>query len=652
MNSALPSPTPAQEKERHGLVRVAAVAPALQLGDVAENVLRTVEAVKQCAADGCRLVVLPELGLTGYSCGDVFYNEGLLRRVEAGLTLLLAATRDLPCCVVVGLPWLLRDRLYNVAAVLAGGRLLGVVPKSVLPNSGEFYERRWFSPAATATDDTVLFGGDSIPFGTDLIFEAADVRGFRIAVELCEDLWSVVPPSSKAALAGATLLVNLSASNEILGKAGYRRDLVKQQAARCLAAYVYASAGPGESSTDLVFSGPCLIAENGVLLAESDRFDFAGGQAVADVDLQWLEHDRLHSSSFRDETPPGTYRRIPFELGPHATDAPGDLRRYLAATPFIPKSLSGRKEVCEEIFAIQATGLARRLTAARASTAVIGLSGGLDSTLAFLVMVRAAEKLGWKHDRLVAITMPGFGTSGRTRGNAETLAAAFGVNLRTISIEAAVRQHFADIGHPESQHDVVFENAQARERTQVLMDIANQTNGIVVGTGDLSEAALGWCTFNGDHMSMYHVNAGVPKTLVRYLIGWCAEEWCQADASCVLHDIIDTPISPELLPLGNDAELVQKTEDVVGPYELHDFFLFHLVRHGASREKILFLAQLAFAGSPWASSVEKWLTVFLKRFAQSQFKRSAMPDGPKVGSVALSPRGDWRMPSDWMGPLP
>lgn len=640
------------EKEQHGLVRVAAMSPALQLGDVAENVLRSIEAIKQGAAEGCRLVVLPELGLTGYSCGDLFYNEGLLRRVDAGLKLLAAATRELSCCVVVGLPWQLRDRLYNVAAVLAGGRVLGAVPKSVLPNSGEFYERRWFSPAATATDDSVLFDGVAVPFGTNLIFEAANLPALRIAVELCEDLWSVIPPSSRAALAGATVLVNLSASNEILGKAGYRRDLVKQQAGRCLAAYVYASAGPGESSTDLVFSGACLIAENGVLLAESDRFDFTGGKAIADVDLQWLEHDRLHSSSYRDEAPSGNYRRIVFDLGTAAEEAPGDLRRFLSATPFIPKSQSGRKDVCEEIFAIQATGLARRLTAARAATAVIGLSGGLDSTLAFLVMVRAAEQLGWTRDRLVAVTMPGFGTSGRTRSNAETLAAAFGVTLRTISIEAAVRQHFADIGHPESQHDVVFENAQARERTQVLMDIANQTGGIVVGTGDLSEAALGWCTFNGDHMSMYHVNAGVPKTLVRYLIGWCADEWCQADAGCVLHDIIDTPISPELLPLGSDAEVVQKTEDVVGPYELHDFFLFHLVRHGASRDKILFLAQRVFAGSPFEPVVEKWLSVFLKRFAQSQFKRSAMPDGPKVGSVALSPRGDWRMPSDWMGELP
>jgi len=645
----MPDTSFALERERHGLVRVAAMAPALQLGDVAENVVRSVAAVKQGAAEGCRLVVLPELGLTGYSCGDLFYQEGLLQRVAAGLRLLVSATRDLPCCVVVGLPWKVRDRLYNVAAVMAGGRLLGVVPKSVLPNSGEFYERRWFSPAATVADDTVWFDGLEIPFGTDLIFDAAEVPGLRIGVELCEDLWSVVPPSSLAALAGATVLVNLSASNEVLGKAAYRRDLVRQQAARCLAAYVYASAGPGESSTDLVFSGHCLIAENGVLLAESERFDFAGGQAVADVDVQWLEQDRLHSSSFRDEAQRAVFRRVRFELGALAGTDGANLKRRLPATPFIPKSQERRREVCEEIFAIQATGLARRLTAARAATAVVGLSGGLDSTLAFLVMVRAAEKLGWARKQLVAVTMPGFGTSGRTRGNAEKLAAAFGVTLRTVSIEAAVRQHFADIGHPESQHDVVFENAQARERTQVLMDVANQMGGIVVGTGDLSEAALGWCTFNGDHMSMYHVNAGVPKTLVRYLIEWCAEDWCREEAGEVLHDIADTPISPELLPLGSEAELVQKTEEVVGPYELHDFFLFHLVRHGASREKVLFLASQAFAGSPLESVLEKWLDVFLRRFAQNQFKRSVMPDGPKVGSVALSPRGDWRMPSDWMG---
>jgi NAD+ synthase (glutamine-hydrolysing) len=649
MKTTKPDPSSALERERYGLVRVAAVAPALKLGDVDENVARSVAAVKECAAAGCRLVVLPELGLTGYSCGDLFFQEGLLQRVRDGVAWLVAATREQGCCVVVGLPWQVRDRLYNVAAVLAGGRLLGVVPKSVLPNSGEFYERRWFSPAATVVDAEVRFEGGAVPFGTDLIFEAAEVPGLRIGVELCEDLWSVVPPSSLAALGGATVLVNLSASNEVLGKAAYRRQLVQQQAARCLAAYVYASAGPGESSTDVVFSGHCLIAENGVLLAESERFDFAGGQAVADVDVQWLEQDRLHSSSFRDEAPGAVFRRVSFELGSPVADGGGGMMRQLPATPFIPRSEERRREVCEEIFAIQATGLARRLKAARAATAVVGLSGGLDSTLAFLVMVRAAEKLGWKREQLVAVTMPGFGTSGRTRGNAEALAGAFGVTLRTVSIEAAVRQHFADIGHPEGVHDVVFENAQARERTQVLMDVANQVGGIVVGTGDLSEAALGWCTFNGDHMSMYHVNAGVPKTLVRYLIEWCAEDWCREEAGAVLHDIVDTPISPELLPLGSEAELVQKTEEVVGPYELHDFFLFHLVRHGASREKIRFLASQAFAGSALEDQVEKWLAVFLRRFAQNQFKRSVMPDGPKVGSVALSPRGDWRMPSDWMG---
>lgn len=649
MQSFSPATQPVQERERHGLVRVAAVAPALQLGDVATNVVRTVEAVKQAVAEGSRLVVLPELGLTGYSCGDLFYNEGLLERVEAGLRLLVSATRELPCVLVVGLPWRVQGRMYNAAAVIGRGRLLGVVPKSVLPTAGEFYERRWFSPAATVGVDKVNFDGGEVPFGTDLIFEVADVAGLRIGVELCEDLWSVVPPSSLAALAGATVLVNLSASNEVLGKAGYRRELVKQQAARCLAAYVYASAGPGESSTDVVFSGHCLIAENGVLLAESERFDFAGSRAVADVDVQWLEHDRLHSSSFRDAAAPVVFRRVQVALGECPEVVAGALRRPLPATPFIPGSQSRRREVCEEIFAIQATGLARRLEAARAKTAVVGLSGGLDSTLAFLVMVRAAEKLGWGRERLVAVTMPGFGTTGRTRGNAEQLAAVLGVELRTISIEAAVRQHFADIGHPEGLHDVVFENAQARERTQVLMDVANQMGGIVVGTGDLSESALGWCTFNGDHMSMYHVNVGVPKTLVRYLIEWCAEDWCREDAGKVLHDIVDTPISPELLPLGLDAELVQKTEEVVGPYELHDFFLFHLVRHGAAREKIAFLAGQAFAGTPFAPVVEKWLEVFLRRFGQSQFKRSVMPDGPKVGSVALSPRGDWRMPSDWMG---
>ncbi len=639
-----------REKEGHGLVRVAAVSPELRLGDVAANVKLMVEAATPLVLkEGARVVVLPELGLTGYSCGDLFYQAALQQRALQGLQALAEATTDWPAFLLVGLPWAVRDRLYNVAAVLAGGRVIGVVPKTFLPNANEFYERRWFSPAGTVVDEFIMWQGEAVPFGTDLVFEVEDVPGLRVGVEICEDLWAVVPPSSAAALAGATVLVNLSASDEVLGKARYRRDLVAQQSARCLAAYVYAGAGAGESSTDVVYSGHCLIAENGAVLAESERFGFGAASAVADVDVQWLGHDRLHATSFRDDETVAVFRTVSVRLGAAVSDAV--LKRPVVARPFVPGVAADRRAVCEEIFAIQSTGLARRLMAARAKAAVIGLSGGLDSTLALLVMIKGLERAGLPRSMALAVTMPGFGTSVRTKSNAEKLAEALGVTLRTIPIGAAVKQHFVDIGHPEDQHDVVFENAQARERTQVLMDIANQTGGIVVGTGDLSESALGWCTFNGDHMSMYHVNAGVPKTLVRYLIEWCAEEMYRDEAGAVLHDIAATPISPELLPLDAQGGIEQKTEDVVGPYELHDFFLYHLVRHGSSKEKILFLARQAFAGTEHEAVIDRWLDVFLRRFATQQFKRSVMPDGPKVGSVALSPRGDWRMPSDWMGEL-
>jgi NAD+ synthase (glutamine-hydrolysing) len=460
----------------------------------------------------------------------------------------------------------------------------------------------------------------------------------------------VIPPSSHAALAGATVLANPSASDEVLGKAPYRRNLVCQQSARCLAAYLYAGAGAGESSTDVVYSGHALIAENGVILGETERFSFQTKSAVADVDLQRLQHERFKSAAFRDDESRPVFRSVNFTLGASASTG-SNLLRPLSAHPFVPPAGADRKAVCEEIFAIQATGLARRLRQTKSKTAVLGLSGGLDSTLALLVLIEALKRAGMPPNAALAITMPGFGTTSRTKSNAEKLAEALGIPLRTISIRAAVEQHFADIGQPPGQLDITYENAQARERTQVLMDVANQTGGIVVGTGDLSEAALGWCTFNGDHMSMYHVNAGVPKTLVKYLIEWAATELYAQEAGAILHDIIDTPISPELLPVGADGQIEQKTEDTVGPYELHDFFLFHFVRHGTPAEKIRWLANIAFAGKHEAAVIDRWLAVFLRRFAQNQFKRSSIPDGPKVGSVALSPRGDWRMPSDWAGAL-
>ena len=644
------SPSPTSTRERLGFVRVAAVSPELVLGDVAKNVAILAREARSLAHRGCRLVVFPELSLTGYSCADLFHTEALRAAAVRGLGELAQATHDLPTVLVVGLPLLVQDRLYNMAAVLAKGRVLGLVPKVFLPNSSEFYERRWFSPAHTLNAMHVRLNGADVPIGAELLFEAQDVPGFVLGVEICEDLWTVIPPSSHQALAGATLLANPSASTEVLGKAPYRRHLVAQQAARCLAAYVYAGAGAGESSTDVVYSGHCLVAENGLLLSESERFSFETRQTVTDVDVQHLAHDRLKSSSFRDEAGSIGFRRLLFDLGPEL-GSDDKLLRTISAHPFVPSAKVDRAAVCEEIFAIQATGLARRLKQARAKTAVLGLSGGLDSTLALLVMLEAIKRAGLPMTAALTITMPGFGTTTRTKGNAEKLAEALNIELRTISINEAVRQHFADIGHSETQHDATYENSQARERTQILMDIANKTGGIVVGTGDLSEAALGWCTFNGDHMSMYHVNSGVPKTLVRYLIEWCADGPFAEKAGAILRDIADTPITPELLPLAADESLQQKTEDTIGPYELHDFFLFHFVRHGSNAEKIRWLAAQAFAGKYDDETIAKWLAVFFKRFAQNQFKRSSVPDGPKVGSVALSPRGDWRMPSDYAGDL-
>lgn len=637
-------------REHHGFVRVATVSPALKLGDVEANVTVIRAEMQRLAGEGCRLIVFPELCLTGYSCADLFYLRTLQQQALQGVKQLAEANAELGCCIVVGLPLAVQGRLYNVAAVIADGEVLGYVPKINLPNSGEFYERRWFSPATTLTDTHT--DGDGTPVGTDLLFEATDLPGFVLGIEVCEDLWTVIPPSSHAALAGATLLANPSASNEVLGKYQYRRQLITQQSARCLAAYVYSSAGAGESSTDTVYSGHGLIAENGALLAETERFSFETRVAIADIDLQRLEHERLRSTAFRDAPATQAYSRITFCLGNFAgEESPANeaLKRPLPALPFVPPAGADRKAVCEEIFAIQATGLARRLRQTRSKTAVLGLSGGLDSTLALLVMMEALKRADMPHEAALTITMPGFGTTTRTKGNAEKLAEALRIPLRTIPIGAAVEQHFKDIGHPPGLHDVTYENAQARERTQVLMDVANQTGGFVVGTGDLSESALGWCTFNGDHMSMYHVNAGVPKTLVKYLIEWCATELYADAAGAILHDIIDTPISPELLPLAADGSMEQKTEDTVGPYELHDFFLFHFVRHGCGEEKIRFLARQAFDGKYAGEVIDQWLAVFLRRFVQSQFKRSSMPDGPKVGSVALSPRGDWRMPSDYSG---
>lgn len=664
---------------RYGLCRVAAVSPSLQVADVRYNAAAIAEGARAAAAAGARLIVFPELSLTGHSCADLFLDTRLRAAVEAELPRLAELTRSLGqgVTLIVGAPLQVGSRLYNCAVVLGGGRIIGVVPKSCLPNYGEFYEARWFSPAATLAEHATTLAGQEVPVGTDLLFALGRSTTGKLryfGIEICEDLWTVQPPSGALAAAGALLIANPSASTEQLGKRGYREALVRQQSARCIAAYVYAGSGAGESSTDVVYSGHCMVAENGALLAQSKRFSFETQMALADIDLEALEHERLRNTSFGEAGAPllsagaraGLAASAPRLLGADlfaepasagvtgfapaaavASACPGQLLRSNPALPFVPSDEHRRAEHCEEIFAIQQTALARRLRQlGQGAGAVIGVSGGLDSTLALLVCVRAFDALGLSRERIIAVTMPGFGTTGRTRSNATDLMAALGVTALTIPIEAAVRQHFADIGHDPAQHDVVFENAQARERTQILMNIANQRSALVVGTGDLSEAALGWSTYGGDHISMYHVNIGVPKTLVRYLVQWCAQALFEQEAQATLLDIVATPISPELLPPDATTGHPQDTEATVGPYELHDFFLYHFVRHGARPEKIRFYAALAFAGRYQPEQIDHWLAVFLRRFFTQQFKRSCLPDGPKVGSVALSPRGDWRMPSD------
>lgn len=629
-----------------GYVRVASISPALRVADVPYNVEQITLALEQSQAQGIQLAVFPELCITAYSCADLFYQRRLLDAASEGLRHIAEESARLSISCVVGLPVPVRGRLYNCAALVSAGRIAGIVPKTYLPTTGEFYEQRWFTPGDRSLPPTLEVAGQSVALGTDLLFVAEEMPACVVGVEICEDLWAVEPPSGRLALAGATLLVNPSASNELLGKADYRRDLVRQQSARCLAAYIYAGAGSGESTTDVVYGGHCLIAENGRLLAESERFYLDTQMIVADIDLERLDHERLKNGTFSQAKETGSLRCIPFSLARTEQPAAPLVNRPLSRTPFVPVDPARRAEHCREIFNIQTTGLVKRLHHTGVHRVTLGVSGGLDSTLALLVCVRAFDRLGLARENIVAITMPGFGTTARTRTNAERLAQELGVTLRTIPITASVRQHFRDIGHDETVHDVTYENAQARERTQILMDIANQIGGLVVGTGDLSEAALGWMTFNGDHMSMYHVNAGVPKTLVRYLVSWCAEEVFTGAIADVLRDIVETPITPELLPLKDDEQLAQKTEEAIGPYELHDFFLFQVIRHQFAPLKIFFLARQAFAGVYDDRTLLHWLGVFYRRFFAQQFKRSSMPDGPKVGSVALSPRGDWRMPSD------
>lgn len=625
-----------------GYVRVASIAPVVSVGDVQHNVEQIKKSILAAHGQGAEVALLPELCLTGYTCGDMFRDASILAAAETALEELRLWSENLSCLFIVGTPVQHKGHLYNCAVAICNGALLACVPKTFLPNTGEFYDGRWFRSGRHVERETVRIGTHEVPFGTHYIIADSQRRHVQIGIEICEDLWSVEPPSGRLARAGATLILNLSASNEVVGKADYRRSLVRSQSARTYTCYAYASAGPTESTTDTVFGGHCMVAECGDLLAETSRLDLGGTMCNADVDLARCLRERLSSTSFSQEQEPQHIVTITTVIPVHPKH---DILRPIDPHPFVPREGAGRSERCSEIAAIQATGLAVRMQRAGAKRLVLGVSGGLDSTLALLVSLRACELLGRPPETILAVGMPGLGTTDRTHSNAELLCRELAVAYRRVDVTAAVMDHFRDIGHDPSVHDVVFENAQARERTQILMDIANSNGGIVVGTGDLSEIALGWSTYNADHMSMYNPNAGVPKTLVRHMISWYAEHQV-GTAATVLRDILDTPISPELLPSHGESDSSQKTESIIGPYEVHDFFLYHFVRLREPLATIRTLAVVAFDGTYTDEQIGIWLKIFVRRFVANQFKRSCMPDGVKVGSVALSPRADWRMPSD------
>lgn len=631
---------------RQGFVKVAAVTPKIKVADTKYNAELILDMMKESTRQGAKIVVFPELCLTGYTCQDLFLQERLLQGAKDALMKLVKESASLDAIFFVGLPFEILGKLYNVAAVFSHGEVLGLVPKSYLPNYNEFYEARHFVSGAELATEVVLPDGSCVPADRDLLFVCEQMPKLRIGVELCEDLWTPNPPSISHALAGASVLVNLSASNELTGKDSYRRELVSGQSARLLAAYIYASAGEGESTQDLVFSGHNIIAENGQILAESKRFGH--GILYSEIDVERLCAQRRRMTTFVTEDQ--THTEILFSLKIEETK----LTRFIDPAPFVPTDRQNREKRCDEILMIQAMGLKKRLEHTGAN-AVVGISGGLDSTLALLVTVRAFDLCGRDHKGITAVTMPGFGTTDRTYDNAVKLIQSLGAEFVEVDICQAVNVHFSDIGQDPSVHDVTYENSQARERTQILMDIANKKNALVIGTGDLSELALGWATYNGDHMSMYAVNASVPKTLVRHLVRYYADTCEDKQLSDTLYDVLDTPVSPELLP-PEDGKISQKTEDLVGPYELHDFFLYYMLRQGFSPAKIYRLAKIAFAGTYEDAFILKWLKTFCRRFFEQQFKRSCLPDGPKVGSVAVSPRGDLRMPSDacatlWMEEL-
>ena len=626
----------------YGFVKVAAAVPRVKVADCKFNSERLEGLITIAEGKGVQILTFPEMCITGYTCGDLFAQQLLLEQAEMALIQILNSTRQLDIISILGMPVVVNSTVINAAVVIQKGKILGVVPKTYLPNYKEFYEQRWFTSALQVSENSVRLCGQIVPMGNNLLFETAETT---FGIEICEDLWATVPPSSSLALQGAEIIFNLSADDEGIGKHNYLCSLISQQSARCISGYVFSSSGFGESTTDVVFAGNGLIYENGYLLARSERFCMEEQLIINEIDVECIRAERRVNTTFaanKANCPGKEAVRISTEF---VNSKDLNLTRTFNPHPFVPQG-SELNSRCEEIFSIQIAGLAQRLLHTGAKTAVIGISGGLDSTLALLVCVKTFDKLGLSRKDILGITMPGFGTTDRTYHNAIDLMNSLGVSIREISIREACIQHFKDIGHDLNIHDVTYENSQARERTQILMDIANQTWGMVIGTGDLSELALGWATYNGDHMSMYGVNAGIPKTLVKHLVQWVAENGMDETSKATLLDIVDTPISPELIPADENGEIKQKTEDLVGPYELHDFFLYYFLRFGFRPSKIYFLAQTAFSGVYDDKTIKKWLQTFFRRFFNQQFKRSCLPDGPKVGSISISPRGDWRMPSD------
>lgn len=623
---------------KQGFVKVAAATPNIRVADVDYNKQEICRLIDETVANGAKVVVFPELCVTGYTCGDLFAQGILLKKAEAALREIVAYTEGKQALIIVGLPYSVCGKLYNVAAVMSDGELLGMTTKMFLPNYGEGYELRQFEPGPKQAE-WIVYGEDEIPFGPQLLFSCDEMPNLVVSAEICEDVWAPLPPSVNAALAGATVIANCSASAEAVGKDDYRSKLIEGQSARIIAGYIYANAGEGESTTDLVYGGHNVIAENGVILKESARF--VNETIYSEIDVDRIVAERRKNTTFQMAENAQEFIEIPFSLSVEETQ----LTRTFEMMPFVPSDERMRQNRCEEIMMIQAMGLKKRLEHAHCKSAVVGISGGLDSTLALLVTAKAFDMLGIPREQIECVTMPCFGTTDRTYQNACEMTRKLGANLREVNIKEAVRLHFRDIGHSEENHDVTFENSQARERTQILMDIANRTGGMVIGTGDMSELALGWATYNGDHMSMYGVNGGIPKTLVRHLVRYYADTCEDKELQAILLDVLDTPVSPELLP-PKDGEIAQKTEDLVGPYELHDFYMYYVLRFGYEPSKIYRLAKYAFAGTYDDATILKWLKTFYRRFFMQQFKRSCLPDGPKVGSVGVSPRGDLRMPSD------